>query len=153
MLSIDVVSTNELVHYLTKRQGKLDPNTFLITITEPDTQIIIPSKKEIYSEQFTADTLSKDHSRTLNKIIYEPLDLVQVEWDKEHYLIIHSYDKNGIARGIADYFFSIFPDRDINKLYYNTFDLVKDIDEEAVLKVFKKLYTLKEYFFAFGLDF
>lgn len=153
MLIIDVVSTQELIHYLTPRQGQLDPDTYLITITKPSTQIIIPSKDRIYSEQFTEDSCSSTNAKTLNKFIFQLLDHVQTEWDKDHKLLIHSYDVKGLARGIADYLFSVFPDDDINNLYYNSFDVKKDRDENVIIKIFRKLHTLKEYFSAFGLDF
>ena len=153
MLSIDVVNTQELIHYLTPRKGILEDDVYLITVTKPNDMVIIPSKDKIYSEQFTEDTFNPAQAQRLVRFIEHLLDHVQTMWDQDYKLIIHSYDKNGIARAIADYFFATFPESDINKLYYDTFDLAKDRDEEVVKIVFTKLYTLKEYFLAFGLDF
>jgi hypothetical protein len=151
MLHIDVNTSEELIHYLTKRKGKLDPDTYLITITEPDSQMIITKKKGVYSEQFTPTSCNTDNSRTLNQFIKDLLDLIQTEWDKDHYLIIHAY-KEGIARGIAEFIFHEFPDQDINALYYNTFNVDGNWSEDAN-PIFKKLLATQEFFSIFGLDF
>ena len=152
MLSIDVVGNEELIRYLTRLKGKLENDTYLITVTKPNTQIIIPAKNKIYSEQFTAESFSQEQVRKLVRFILDLLDLVQTEWDKDHKLIIHSYEKNGVARGIADFIFHVFPEQDINQLYYNTFELSPDFDSQAVKKTNDKLIALKDYFLAFGLD-
>lgn len=155
MLSIDVLNDQELIHYLTKRDGKLDEYTYLITINRPDTQMIIPSKDMIYSDTFTYKSMNEKNCRNLikfiNKLVEKVVNDTNTGWDT-YKLIIHSPLKRGVSRGIANYIFMIFPEEYINNLYYNTFQP----NEESIIPltaVYNKLYATFIYFRAFRLDF
>ena len=105
MLSVKALTTEELIDKLTKSGGKLPPSEFLITITEPNSQKIISTRKQLLSLEFTEESLDTKTTSTLLRFIFHDVSgEVDLFFDKDFILYVHAF-QNSIAHDIVEYIY------------------------------------------------
>jgi len=142
MLLIEIYSREELVKYFQKNEGTLEENSYLITISAPDKQVIINNKSSIFSKKLFVKDINFDETKKILSFITNIIMPDVFLWfDKDFKLILHSDDIN-IAAGIAIFLiteyaekfvaFKGLPLKTVDNIYFIIFEKL-----EVVNKLFK----------------
>jgi len=140
MLTINTQTNEELIKYLTKIDGKLPSNEYLICITNTEEDLIVATKYNILPVTFDDDlygprTLSfSDAFRIFNLIRHKIIP----ETEKLKEVILHISCKDGItqAGAIAEWTAGYVNPDTLNKQFYENKNLFIDPSNITINKMF-----------------